>query len=317
MRKSHRRIATIFTGLLLANGMSCGTKIKLGQWTIQHPAATAADLSWTTFTWSHETWGGRSVERSALFIPVAIAGLPQECCFQLDLGSNLTLLQANVLRGVLAQHPDLNRLVQPNVFKDLALSFGGTQATTPYCWVQEPGGEGLPASGLADAAPLRLGTLGTDLFQHRILVIDYPNQRLAVCEALPASLHPAFTAMTLDEGGRVLLPLRLQGKTYTVLFDTGSSAFPLVVAADQIDTFSTAPGTDTLAPSAWGTTHHFIGRPLQKRFELAGHPFSGTMVYADPRPETKTNGYDAVAGNALFWDKTVVIDFKHQRFGVQ
>lgn len=59
------------------------------------------------------------------------------------------------------------------------------------------------------------------------------------------------------------------------------------------------------------------GRPLTATFRLGGQDFSGTTIYADYRPEAKTGHYDALAGNALFWDKMIIIDFKYKRFGVK
>ena len=114
-----------------------------------------------------------------------------------------------------------------------------------------------------------------------------------------------------------MLPLRLNEKNYKVMFDNGASLFPLIISADKINDFSTAASTDTITTSSWGTIHNVIGRPLKQQFQLAGQTFSNITVYADYRQDSGTDTYDASAGNALFWDKTVIIDFKNQRFGVK
>ena len=101
------------------------------------------------------------------------------------------------------------------------------------------------------------------------------------------------------------------------MFDNGSSIFSLIMSDDKINNFSTAASTDTITISSWGRIHNVIGRPLNQEFELAGHTFSNTMVYADYRQDYRTDIYDAITGNALFWDKTIIIDFKNQRFGMK
>ena len=252
-----------------------------------------------------------------MLIPLKIEGLPYDFLFQFDLGSNLTVLQENPLKTILAKHPEFDRMHTQIAFRDLTLFFGTTKATTRYCSVMQNQGVQLAASSLTDNLPIHLGTIGADIFQNKILVIDYPNQRFAICDTLPSSLQATFTKITLDELGRVLLPLRLNEKNYKVMFDNGSSMFPLMMSDDKINDFSTAASTDTITTSSWGTIHNVIGRPLNQEFQLAGHTFSNIIVYADYRQDSRTDTYDAIAGNALFWNKTVVIDFKNQRFGVK
>ena len=317
MQKLPRIIAAIFTGLLFTGVISCANKITFGQWTVQNSSTYNANLSWAKFTWSNEILGGKSFERTAMLIPLKIEGLPYDFLFQFDLGSNLTLLKGNTLKTILAKHPDFDRMHKQVEFKDLTLLFGTTKVTSKHCRVMQNQGVQLATSSLTDNLPIRLGTIGADIFQNKILVIDYPNQRFAICDTLPDSLQATFTKITLDEIGRVMLPMRLNGKNYKVMFDNGSSMFALIMSDDKINNFSTAASTDTITISSWGKIHNVIGRPLKQEFQLAGQTFSNITVYADYRQDYRTETYDAITGNALFWDKTVVIDFKNQRFGVK
>lgn len=60
-----------------------------------------------------------------------------------------------------------------------------------------------------------------------------------------------------------------------------------------------------------------MGRPLKDSFKLGGQSFAETLVYADYRKEARTERFDAIAGNALFWNRIVVIDFKNKKFGLK
>ena len=317
MQKLPRTIAAIFTGLLFTVVISCGDKIKFGQWTVQNSSTDNANLSWAKFTWANEILGGKSFKRTAMLIPLKIEGLPYDFLFQFDLGSNLTVLEGNPLKTILEKHPEFDRMHRQVAFKDLTLFLGETKMTSRYCSVMPNQGAPLAASSLTDNLPIRLGTIGADIFQNKILVIDYPNQRFAVCDTLSGSFQATLTKITLDELGRVLLPLRLNEKNYKVMFDNGASLFPLIMSDDKINDFSTAASTDTITTSSWGTIHNVIGRPLKQEFQLAGQTFSNIIVYADYRQDSRADTYDASAGNALFWNKTIVIDFKNQRFGVK
>lgn len=315
-------------GLLLASGMHCQGPIKTGQWSIQNARPTTSALSWAEFTWAGNRMGSRYFEKAAMLIPAKVDGLPYDFVFQFDLGATATLLNGNTLTGIVAKHPEFDRTKtyrnhifkfweSTTAFEDLSITFGGIKARTRSCQVMRNYGEKASLNGLNAGLPINLGSLGADLFQNKILVIDYPNRRFAVCDTLPAELQTTFTKIALDEGGRVILPLRLANKSYKVLFDNGASVFSLLTSAAKINTFSTAAPTDTIPVRSWGIAHNVVGRPVKGAFDLVGQRFSDVTVYADFRPSEQDTDYDASTGNALFWDKTVIIDFKKKEFGVK
>ncbi|MBM4317940.1 MAG: hypothetical protein FJ116_10730 [Deltaproteobacteria bacterium] len=56
---------------------------------------------------------------------------------------------------------------------------------------------------------------------------------------------------------------------------------------------------------------------IKDTFELAGQKFHNVLVYANHSGLGIDNEVDGMAGNALFWDKTIIIDFKNKKFGVK
>jgi hypothetical protein len=315
-------------GLLLATGTHCQGPLKTGQWSIRTVRPTHSALSWAPFNWAGDSMGSRYFEKKAMLIPAKVDGLPYDFVFQFDLGSNVTILNGNTLTGVVAKHSAFNRTKthrnhifkfwqSTTSFEDLSLTFGAINATTRSCYVMRNYGEKTSLNGLNASLPINLGSIGADLFQNHILVIDYPNRRFAICDTLPAYLQTTFTKIALLEDGRVILPLRLANKSYKVMFDNGASIFSLLTSADKVNIFSTAAPTDTIPVRSWGITHDVIGRPVKGAFDLVGQRFSDVTVYADFRPSQQDTGYDAITGNALFWDKTIIIDFKKKEFGVK
>lgn len=252
-----------------------------------------------------------------MMVPVRVEGLPYDYLFQFDLGSNVTTLYGNPLDALIKKHRGFDRVKNEIIFKELTLFIGNTIAHTQNCHITRNHGDVLNANYLASQSPIRLGTIGADIFQSKILVIDYPNQRFTICDTLPPLLQTSFADITLDNTGRVILPLLIHGKNYRIMFDNGSSLFALITSSDKINLFSTEPGTDTLSVSSWGKTHNIIGRLLKTPFQLANNTFSDIMIYADYRDEARSTNYDAITGNALFWDKVVIIDFKNKRFGIK
>ncbi len=52
-------------------------------------------------------------------------------------------------------------------------------------------------------------------------------------------------------------------------------------------------------------------------FELAGQNFCSVKIYVNNSGFGIDKQTDGMAGNALFWDKTVIIDFKNKKFGIK
>ncbi len=297
-----------------------------GHWSIRTNSVEHNQLSWINFYWTNDSFGRKHFDKTAMLVYAKVQGVPQVFSFQFDLGSNLTMLYERNLNSAIRRYPVLSQYTgklksnlqfwnKNKAFKKLALDFKNTTATAENCFIRRNYGNDL-SFDKKNNDPLPLGTIGADLFQNKILIIDYLNNRFAICDVLPDALHISFTKMSLDHNGRALIPLLFRNKKYNALFDNGSSIFPLLVTDDKINQFFSLPPSDTIAVSSWGTVHNVIGHPLKEPFELGGQKFSGTMIYVDYRKEARTSEYDLITGNALFWNKTIIIDFKNKQFGV-
>jgi len=300
---------------------------RFGNWNLQQKPVKDTGLAWAPFYWTGDSSGNRYFEKSAMFIPATIEGLPNRLAFQWDLGSDLTMLYEKNALSVFANQPGMlsrmGRLKSPlqfwnrqKAFNNLTLNFGNIAATSPYVFLKTGYGETILPQAMADTMPIHMGTIGADLFQGKILIIDYPGQRFAICDVLPDTFTTAFTTIELDKAGRVILPITVNGKTMKALFDNGSSLFPLLVTENRIADFSTAPDVDSIAISSWGTTHQVTGKLMKDSITIAGMPYGNIHIYTDHRKEAQTSNYDAILGNALFWNKTIIIDFKNKRFGL-
>ena len=63
--------------------------------------------------------------------------------------------------------------------------------------------------------------------------------------------------------------------------------------------------------------HGVTGKQIKDTFELGGQRFSNVKVYANHSGLGIDSQTDGMTGNALFWSKTLIIDFKNRKFGVK
>lgn len=280
---------------------------------------------WAPFEWTSETLNGKYYEKTSMNIPCTVEGFPNTFTFQFDLGAFYTGVYEHTYAdysNLTGQKNGIQKLKSPLQFwnhnkciNGLTLHFGDYSATSKTAFVYRNFGIKLEKIDPNDT--IHLGTIGNDLFQNKVLIIDYPNQQFAVCDEVPGNYKMPMVNIELDKAGRVILPMIFHGKSYRILFDNGSSLFPLLVPAKNISIFSSLPDTDTLTISSWGKLHDVTGKMLNDSFQLAGQPFAHTKIYANHTGYGINDQTDGTAGNALFWNNTVVIDFRNRKMGVR
>ncbi len=318
----------IFGWTILAIVIVCGTsfltdKSTYSNWKIVNNSQT---ISWAKFEWTNEELNGKYFEKTAMFIPCKVDGITNIVTFQFDLGADLTGIYENTFSSFYSQTPKLEQKIKrlksglqfwnkSKSFDDLSISFGNYIATNKNAFVKNNYGERVEIINLNDT--IHLGSIGADLFKDRVLIIDYPNKQFAICEKVVQNYQDNLIDIELDRNGRVILPMKINNKNYRIMFDNGSSIFPIITSAKNILNYSTSADIDTIQISSWGQTHGVTGKLIKDTFELAGQNFSNIKVYANHSGLGIDKATDGMTGNALFWDKTIIIDFKNKKFGVK
>jgi hypothetical protein len=311
-------LVTIFTSLTGCKEDSIQKDYKLySNWELSN--ISTSNISWTKFKWVNGNLGSKFYERIAINIPCKISGLQNTVTFQFDTGADLTGVYETTFSSFYATNPELKNKIKPlnssyKFYENLSLNFDSFSATNKSGFVYKDFGNIV---GINANDTINTGTIGPDIFQNTVLLIDYPKKQFAICSTIPVDYASNLVDMTLDDLGRVILPLKLADKSLKILFDTGSSLFPIITDASKISLFSTSPDSDVIQVSSWGQLHNVTGKMVTDTFVLAGQTFSNVKAYGSTRDMGTGKNYDGITGNALFWDKTVVIDFKNKKFGVK
>ncbi len=313
-------ILILLAGLVLGYGYY-SYKSKLGHWNIKLTSATK-DISWIKFEWGNDSLGGKYVERTAMLIPVKIEGIPKAVNFQFDLGSYMTMMYEKNLLSVYKANPQLkNNIKNPVEFWNrlavinAKLTMGNYTVSNTNFFVWKNYGDVLSAEEIDSSTSVHIGTIGADLFQQKILIIDYPNQQFAILDTLPSSVKTDFIDVKMEANGMAVLPMKIKGKTLEIGFDNGSSIFPIITPAKNEAKFSSNPIIDTITISSWSKLHNVTGRMITDSFELAGKKFCNVKVYSNYSGLGISKKTDGMTGNALFWNSTIIIDFKNKKFG--
>ena len=290
-----------------------------------------ATYSWFPFTWHTAKLKGKKYQ-FAILVPVKIKGLQANFVTQFDLGSDATVLYENTLKNYFSTRSQLYAAVDTTHrgttdtgtthyhTTGLPLNFGGAQVAHPLLYAKY--GNAVPLDSLHTNSKKLVGSIGGDFLAGKVLVIDYPQQRMCVLDSVDAY----WRAKTRFVGSRVKnnrmqIPLTVKQHTYWVAFDTGASLFPFTTD-EQTWRGLVRPGppTDTLVVGSWGKQVPFYAAPVQAPVYLGTYqlPTAQAWFTRDQRHVDflKAEHIEAITGNAFFQNSIVVLDFKQSKFGV-
>ncbi|MCC8062944.1 MAG: hypothetical protein LIO68_06860 [Rikenellaceae bacterium] len=319
MKKYHRRIFVLLSFLIFLSVPLTGTHAG------NH--SQKQSLQWIPFYWEGDTISGRYIGKAYLYVPVKIEDLPDSFSMQLDLGTMETQFYGTPLKPYLGKSGALAGKLgsfesDPNaLFTDVDLQLGPV-AMKADVWHRANFGEEIPRNPVQPNKPIHIGTIAPDLFRDKILIIDYKSSRFAITDRLPAKYGKLPAAKFESDNGIVKLPFRIDGKACQVMFDTGSSPFPLATSRERAFEISDSVVTDSLSgPLWWGREITFYGLEVTKPIELEGTAFRNGTVYYD-KEGLWNDIYNSLnvwglTGNAYFLDHTVILDYKNKLFRIK
>jgi hypothetical protein len=295
-------------------------------------SAFGQQLPWIPFNWEGGTLAGRRFDKVAITVPVTLDNLPHKFKMQLDLGAKTTHVYGNPITPYLANYPALNAQLdttrtfymegQKNpVLTGVNLKLGTVDFGPRNLGYFKNFGTKLTAKTLTNKAEVHVGTIAPDLFQNRVLIIDYPHRRLCVVDKVPAAYAKASFQPFRLKDGRIKIPLRINGQLEDLLFDTGSSLFALLTTRQRAAALAPGAVQDSIKTSSWGEYYYVYGRRPTGAIHFGTKQLPEALVFADNIHKFdklyEEESVWGITGNAYFLHNTVIIDYQNHVFGVQ
>ncbi len=296
--------------------------------------AKDGNISWIRFEWMGDTLGGRYFERAAMYLPFRIEGVPYVFKSQFDLGAPHTMFYGNTVRGLFEHYPFLaERLDTVNKryviqgrrvgeFVDITFFLDTVRFNHQTVVDFEGFGDTLPGEDLSQLSKkIIIGTVGSNLFRDKVLVIDFPGKRLAIMDSLLPDIDTGELVDIQLVQGMVIIPVIIDGEKYFVLYDTGSSIASLFLSTRNWDKFrDTLAPVDTIVATAWGQEFKLFLSPTKINVTIGSHVLRPGQVMANAREDYynfyKQLGIIGLMGNDMFRDNVIVIDYRDKKFGI-
>jgi hypothetical protein len=283
-------------------------------------------IPWIPFVWEGVEIDGRRFEKVGLFVKGELPELGLSGAFQFDLGAPNSVLYEN---NVLSEREKINAHIDP----DRHIVVNGVECPmidtplvlNPQVALDQLGlflgfGDG-DVDVTSDGFPL-LGTVGADVVNEKCLIIDFPQQRLAIVHEVPEEFvaNAAIAPLQRTPSGHILLTFTVDGVDKRVLFDTGSSIFDLMTDKEQWLEITWGEVVDTLEILSWGQKQMVYGGVARGDFRL-GHvalPLNTIYRIDDEGWAQFNRSHDLLGlmGNAPFLGSLIFLDLVRGRFGV-
>jgi len=289
---------------------------------------------WINFNWHGDSIYGKYYDKVAITIPIKIDNLPYNFCSQFDMGATQTVLYGVSLKPFLNTDNNLLQKLDTSITPYYLNGHKGSFITnvnltldkslfakTKIVYVPDIG-DPISNDSIYTATQKLVGTIAVDLFQNKILVLDFKNNRLCTYTKLPKKYAKAVFENAIIRKGRIKLPLKIGDNIVYVMFDTGSCIGDLLLdkeTINQVADFS-APKEEFLNGNTWGENVTYFNKKIKSpiyfnkiKLDINDAQFSDLDRDVQFDKEEKIIG---TLGPVLFSKNIVIIDYVNNRFGV-
>lgn len=291
----------------------------------------AQKLKWIAFEWSGYQAKTCYFENSAIMIRCKIDKLKYPFRMQFDLGATQTVIYGKTFQSL----PEEFALYQNKLdstclfwyngkqypsYKSIDLRLGNTLFKQISIGKYSDYGVTQKKEVIDFSKPLTIGTIGADLFKDKFLIIDYPNNRIAVTDKLPHIYKKLTFTPIKKENGRIFIPLQINDRLEYLLFDTGIAMFPILTSQKNAMEIADTNIKDSIDVNTWGKKYFVYGNQMTKPIKFGNKELPKKLVHYD-----KVEIFDfwferdkfwGIIGNAYFKDNILIIDNKNNKIAV-
>lgn len=297
--------------------------------------AHGQSIQWIPFEWASDSYSGRYFDKVAINVPVQIEDISDNLYMQLDLGAITTVIYEKSFAPYLSLHKNLLNRIDTTLtftiegktnpkFRGMNMKLGDMEIGEHNIGLFQNYGPIIPKDSIGNSKSKHIGTLGPDIFKDKVLVINFPEQKISILSSvneLPKEDIANIKFIPFQESrNRIKIPMKINGKIEQVLYDTGASIFPLNTSKEIVMEFPNSTITDSLKVNSWGEKITFYGVQLGSPVSIGNQSFSNVTAYYDERSMAsdffKRENIWGFAGNVLFLDKTLVIDYINKTIGI-
>lgn len=317
MTQPARLVIAVIVYILFSSKMVLAQSVPVNQLVL--PSETSV----IPFRWQGDSINGTWEKNAAILIAVKIPKCPRTFYMQFDLGAPNSILYKNKIDAIKAKYPTAIPGYEVDG-KIVGFSFKAGNKDILAKEIAVAAFDSEEPNHMNNAAIEIIGTIGADLIDGKVAVIDYPRCKLTLSEIIPQkwTQHIKLTDFTYTNR-RILLPAKIKGKETTLYFDTGSSMFELITDKETCHQLNT-PGTKPTQYKieSWGkflTANTFVSNQSIDFGNITITLKSVTYIEGVENSQIELMrkiGIGGMTGNKLFLQYVLILDTRSRKFGL-
>lgn len=254
---------------------------------------------------------------SALLFSVKIKGTNRTFYMQFDSGSATTVFYKNALESIAEKFPNQ---IKMNV-KEMELS---THFTIGKMKIISNTFEVLDYGKKIDFdnpnAENIIGTIGTDLLEKRVTILDFKNNKCSFVEQME---EKGFLDFEFKKR-KILITAKLDQENLKLLYDSGTSGYELITQKEIWKKYKNPKSPiKTEKGNSWGNTLDVFSASANKQMLFGNSAVQiSEVTYIEGTSELqkflmKRSGMQGMIGNKLFLNHKLILDCKNEKFKLE
>lgn len=254
---------------------------------------------------------------SALLLPIKIDGINQTFFMQFDSGSSTTVFYKKSLESIAKKFQNQLKIDTKKNEISSSFSIGNMKIVSNTFEVLNYGEE---ISFDNPNAENSIGTIGTDLLEKRITVLDFKNNQCSFIEKIQENDFSDFEF----KKRKILIPSIIENENLKLLYDSGTSGYELITTKEIWQQYRLKnSAVKTEKGNSWGNTLHVYSASAKKKIQFDKSTLNlSEVTYIEGTSDLqkflmKRSGMQGMIGNKLFLNHKLILDCKNEKFRLE
>lgn len=324
-----KRIAIALAALLIIGGISGFIYFKNKFMSAPQNTLTLSNLGQPfDFVWSGQNINGTIEPHGAMLVPVYISGVDRTFYMQFDTGAPSTVFTYNKILSINEKYGDIFQIDTV----DNKLQVTGVKLKVGTVSLEASAltfrGRGTKIDWSDSTSVINIGTVGADFMENNKLIMNFKGKKITLAESIPQTIEKEATYLPFTfDGRKIFLSAKLNNEPASLWYDSGSSAFELIVEESTFKKLAKPAATKTTySGNSWGKKIPIHNIESNGMFEFGEVSVPLTYVTYMEMPnklqtwlmKASNIGGDlgGMTGNKLFLGKTLVLDAPNLKYCV-
>lgn len=254
---------------------------------------------------------------SALLLPIKIKGIDRTFYMQFDSGSPVTVFYKKSLESIAEKFQNQVKIDAENNTISSVFRIGKMNVASNDFEVLDYG-EKISFDN-PDAENI-IGTIGTDLLEKRITILDFKNNQCSFIEKIK---EDAFTDFEFKKR-KILIPSVIENENLKLLYDTGTSGYELITTKEIWQQYRNKNSAiKTEKGNSWGNTLSVYSASAKKKIQFKNTTLNlSEVTYIEGTSSLqkflmKRSGMQGMIGNKLFLNHKLILDCRNEKFKLE